>query len=229
MYMEKTKTQKTKRTGGKASSTSSSLKTAYIEYLLRNGKQPASVYKFCLDLGVKESHFYNHYGSFEALEKTIWNGFMDQAINSLIADKGFAEFSAREKMLALYFTLAEVLKANRSFILLQLNTFKKPELVPMFLKDFKNSFEEFAGTILTDAKKKGEIADRPYLNERYPQLFWIHLSFFLIFWKNDDSTGFEKSDAFIEKSVNLAFDLIGKGAFDSTVDFAKFLYQTKMN
>jgi hypothetical protein len=196
--------------------------------LLLNGKQPSSVYKFCLDLGIKEEVFYTHYGSFEALEKVIWNGFIEQAVKSLLADKSFSDFNAREKVLALYFTLAEILKSNRSFILLQLNSYKKPELVPLFLKDFKHTFEEFVASVLNDGKSKGEVAQRPYLDKRYPQLFWVHLSFFLLYWKDDDSAGFEKSDAFIEKSVNLAFDLIGKGAFDSAVDFAKFLYQSKM-
>lgn len=227
--MEKTKASKTSRaTKGNASSAHDKIKASYTEYLLVHGKQPSSVYKFCLDLGIKEEEFYKQFGSFESLEKIIWNGFMDHAIKSLKADKSFSDFNAREKMLALYFTLAEVLKSNRSFILLQLNNYRKPELVPVFLKDFKHAFEEFVGTILTDGKSKGEIAERPYLDKRYPQLFWVHLSFFLLFWKEDDSAGFEKSDAFIEKSVNLAFDLIGKGAFDSAVDFAKFLYQSKM-
>jgi hypothetical protein len=54
------------------------------------------------------------------------------------------------------------------------------------------------------------------------------MAFLLIFWKDDTSAGFEKTDAAIEKSVNLAFDLIGKGAVDSIFDFAKFLYQTKV-
>jgi len=226
--MEKAKSTKTSRTKAKAGSASEKIKSAYTEYLLVNGKQPSSVYKFCLDLGIKEEEFYNHFGSFEALEKTIWNGFIEHVVKSLQADEGFFDFSAREKMLALYFTLAEVLKSNRSFVLLQLNNYKKPELVPLFLKDFKHTFEEFVGSILNDGKSKGEVAERPYLDKRYPQLFWAHLAFFLLFWKEDDSAAFEKSDAFIEKSVNLAFDLIGKGAFDSAVDFAKFLYQSKM-
>lgn len=228
MNMEKPKSTKTSRAKSKPESAHDKIRTAYTEYLLIHGKQPSSVYKFCLDLGIKEEEFYNHFGSFESLEKTIWNGFIDQVVKSLKADASFADFTAREKMLALYFTLAEVLKANRSFVLQQLNHYKKPELVPLFLKDFKNTFEEFTASILTDGKSKGEIAERPYLDKRYPQLFWVHLSFFLLFWKEDDSAAFEKSDAFIEKSVNLAFDLIGKGAFDSAVDFAKFLYQSKM-
>ena len=36
---------------------------------------------------------------------------------------------------------------------------------------------------------------------------------------------FEKTDEAVEKVVNLSFDLIGKGAVDSMLDFAKFMYQ----
>src|SRR5688572_572516 len=137
--MEKTKASKTSRvTKGKASSAHDKIKAAYTEYLLVHGKQPSSVYKFCLDLGVKEEEFYKHFGSFESLEKVIWNGFMERSVKSLQTDVDFSGFTSREKVLALYFTLSEVLKANRSFILLQLNAFRKPELVPVFLKDFKH-------------------------------------------------------------------------------------------
>jgi AcrR family transcriptional regulator len=227
--MEKSKTAKTaKAARTKSGAGSEKIKAAYIESVLENGKQPASVYKFCIDYNLKEDAFYSQFGSFEALDKEIWKGYMTRTITSLHGDKSFEAFNAREKMLALYFTLAEVLKANRSFILLQLDNYKKPELVPNFLKEFKSEFEEFVSTILTEGKSKGEVAARPYLDKRYPQLFWVHLSFFLLFWKDDDSKGFEKSDAFIEKSVNLAFDLIGKGAFDTAIDFVKFLYQSKM-
>jgi len=210
-----------KSQAGKRTAKSNTITDAYVEYVLVNGRQPASVYKFCLDLGIKEEEFYNQYGSFEALEKHLWKGYIGQAIQTLTSDSSFADFNAREKMLALYFTLAEILKSNRSFVLHQLNHHRKPELVPSFLKEFKHDFEEFVGNILTDGKSKGEVAERPYLDKRYPQLFWIHMSFLLLFWKQDDSAGFEKTDAFIEKSVNLAFDLIGKGALDSAIDFLK--------
>jgi AcrR family transcriptional regulator len=226
--MEKTKASKSSRAKGKANGTEAKIKSAYIDYLLNNGKQPSSIYKFCLDLKLKEDEFYKHFGSFESIEKQIWKGFIDTVTTSLNADKSFSDFSAREKLLAFYFTLAEVLKSNRSFALLQLKEHRRPEIIPTFLKEFKTSFEEFVGGILTDGKSKGEVAERPYLDKRYPQLFWVHFGFLLLYWKDDDSPGFDQTDAFIEKSVNLAFDLIGKGAFDSAIDFAKFLYQSKV-
>ena len=204
------------------------IKSAYIESVLTQGSRPVSVYKFCLDIGIKEEEFYNLYGSFDGLENHIWKGFIDKTISRLRSDKAFNTFITREKILAFYFTLLEELKSHRSYVLFQLEHSKKFELVPDYAKAFKAEFETFFESILNVAKGTGEVASRPILDKRYPQLFWMHLGFILLFWKQDNSPGFEKTDAAIEKSVNLAFDLIGKGALDSAIDFAKFLYQNKI-
>jgi hypothetical protein len=223
--MEATK-KSTRKSGSKASD--EKIKSAYIEALLTTGTKPVSVYKFCMDVGIKESDFYDHFGSFDALERSIWKSFVDITVKRLHSDKTYPEFSSREKILAFYYTLLEELRASRSFILLQLDSYNKLELVPSFLKDFKSSFEVFVGSVLGEGKTKGEVATRPYLDSRYPQLFWFHLAFVVQFWKEDSSAGFEKTDAVVEKSVNLAFDLISKGAVDSAIDFAKFMYQNKI-
>jgi hypothetical protein len=220
----------TARTTGGAKTTTAStdrIRSAYVDYLLTEGKQPASVYKFCLDLGIKEEAFYGHFGSFDAVEKDIWTGFIGKATSRLQADKTFASFTSREKILSFYFALFEELKNNRSFAIHQLGTFRKPELTPTYLKDFRKGFDEFIESALNEGKSNGEVGTRPYLEKLYPHMFWMHLGFLLLFWREDESSGFERTDAAIEKSVNLAFDLIGKGAIDSAFDFAKFLYQSK--
>lgn len=225
--METTKKSRNTRNGKTSGAGADKLRAAYVDYLLTQGKQPASVYKFCLDLGIKEDAFYTSFGSFDAIEKDIWTGFITKTVNRLHSDKTFASFTTREKILSFYYSLLEELKNNRSFALQQLFTFRKPELTPSYLKDFKRVFEEFISATLAVGKSNGEISPRPYLDKLYPQLFWMHLGFILLFWKEDDSAGFEQTDAAVEKSVNLAFDLIGKGAIDTAFDFAKFLYQTK--
>jgi hypothetical protein len=222
-----TKTRKsTKKTSGKSSEPG--IQAAYVDFVLQQGSRPASVFKFCTDIGIKEDQFYEYFGSFDGLEKHIWKNFIDTTIRRLKADKNFAGFSAREKILAFYYTFFEELKSSRSFILLQLQNQNRLELIPEFLKDFKSTYEAFIDSILNAGKTNGEVAKRPYLDKRYPQIFWFHMAFLLVFWKEDNSAAFEKTDAAIEKSVNLAFDLIGKGAVDSVIDFAKFLYQTKV-
>jgi hypothetical protein len=56
---------------------------------------------------------------------------------------------------------------------------------------------------------------------------WIQTLFILQFWANDDSKEFEKTDAAIEKAVNVAYDLMGKSPLDSMFDFAKFIFQNR--
>ena len=225
--MATTAKKSTKKIAAKAPGTK--IQSAYTDHVLNHGTRPASVFRFCADLGITEDEFYDHFGSFEGLERSIWKNFIDTTTQRLKSDKSYASFSAREKLLAFYYTFFEELKSNRSFILIQLENHRKLEIIPEFLKDFKKSYEVFTEGILNTGKSNGEVARRPYLDKRYPQLFWIHMAFILIFWKEDNSAGFERTDAAIEKSVNLAFDLIGKGAVDSAIDFAKFLYQTKVN
>lgn len=222
--------EKTKKSKAKPKATNlEKIVADYRDFVLTEGKQPATVYKFCKDYGFKESDFYQHFGSFEALEKSIWRGYIDQTRSRMENDDDYRGFTSREKILTFYFSLAEFLKADRSFAVHQLKSWKNPSVVPMFLKGFKESFKEWITSVLNEGKATGEIAKRPYLDQRYDLIFWMHLVFILQFWVHDESAGFEKTDAAIEKSVNLAFELIGKGVLDSALDFGKFLYQNSKN
>ncbi|MCS6973694.1 MAG: TetR family transcriptional regulator C-terminal domain-containing protein [Cyclobacteriaceae bacterium] len=219
----------TKTSSGKKARSVTDIRQAYIDYILTEGKRPSSVFKFCKDLGLREADFYAVAGSFDALEGIIWNDFISGTIQRLSTDAEYAGFTTREKLLTFYFALFEELKLNRSFVLHAAKPRLRPEAVPAFLKPFRKSFLQFINELINQGRQSGDIASRPYLEKTYPQLFWLHLCFLLIFWMNDGSANFEQTDAAIEKSVNLAFDLIGKGAVDSALDFAKFLYQSGMN
>ena len=203
------------------------IKEAYIDYVLEHGKQPASVYKFAKDLKMKEVDFYNQFNSFQALKKHIWADFLKETIENLHAEESFIEYSSREKLLALYFTLIEVLKANRSFAMMDLQKMRKGDLKPGFLEAFKKHFHKFVDEILLQGKETEEIIDRPIIGDRYVEGLWIQTLFILQFWANDDSKEFEKTDAAIEKAVNVAYDLMGKSPLDSMFDFAKFIFQNR--
>ncbi len=200
---------------------------AYKQHVLEHGKDPASVYKFAQDLKIKETVFYNHFNSFKAVKQVIWKGFITETMTALHAEEAFIEYSAREKLLAFYFTLVEVLKENRSYALLDLQHMKKPKITPDFLKEFKKHFIQFVNDILLQAKETDEVVDRPFVGDRYAEGLWIQALFVLQFWTKDESIGFDKTDAAIEKAVHVSFDLMGKSPIDSVLDFAKFLYQNK--
>lgn len=219
-------TRKTTRKKGTPSG-QPSVAGAYKQWIRSTGKPPVSVYSFCTEAGITEDGFYSTFGSFQGLERAIWKELMETTTGRLTRDKAFATFTAQEKILALYYTLLEELLKDRSYVVWQLNAVSRLDIVPPFLRDFRQVYEEFVSTILAEGQASGEIARRPYLDNRYPQLFWLHVILLLQYWKDDNSPSFEKTDAYVEKSVRLAFDLIGRGAIDSVVDFARFMLQSR--
>lgn len=224
--MEKRTSSKRKKP---ASNESFDFILAYKQYLLENGQRPGSVYKFCKDNGQTEEYFYSQYASFESLEKNIFLSYFQQVKETLEADSNYQKFSSREKLLSFLYSLIEILKKDRSLVLILANSHKQktPELVPGYLKLFKPEFETWIKEILAEGKSNGEVASRPIgLDKSYASIFWLHFTWILQFWLNDESKGFENTDAAIEKSVNLAYEFIGQNALDRVVDFAKFLYQT---
>ncbi len=200
----------------------------YKQEFLEHGAEPKSVFKFAKSLKMKESDFYNYFTSFESIKSTIWVDIFENTLALVEGQEVFKEYSAREKFLSFLFTWIEELKNNRSY-LLSLYSDKKSTLtqLPTEAKEFKERFKEFANEILLEGKETEEIASRPIISDRYDEALWIQVWFVFRFWIEDTTPRFEKTDAAIEKSVNLGFDLMGKSALDSFIDFAKFIYQSK--
>lgn len=204
------------------------IKHAYIEYFLENGTQPASVYAFTKKLKMNESEFYDHFNSFELLESAIWLGFFEETKKKIEAESVYETYSVREKLLAFYYTWIEVLKQHRSYASQTWRLIDKRKLkTPVFMTDLKNAFKDYTKDLVLEGKESREVQARKFLDERYPDAFWLQFLMIIDFWVKDKTKGFEQTDAMIEKSVNTSFDLLGSTALDSVLDFAKFIYQNR--
>ncbi len=197
-------------------------------YVLEHGVAPKSVFKFAKELKMKEEEFYTYFTSFESIKSAIWLDLFEETLSQIEAQEVFKTYSAREKFLSFLFTWIEELKKNRSYLLSLYGVHGKTMLtLPKEAAEFKSRFKDFANDIILEGKETEEIANRPLISDRYDEAMWLQVWFVLKYWLDDRSPRFEKTDAAIEKSVNLAFDLMGKSALDSFLDFAKFLYQSK--
>jgi hypothetical protein len=204
------------------------IKQAYMEHFLENGTPPPSVFAFTKKLKMKEAEFYDYFNSFELLESNIWLGFLNETITKIESDTVYANYSVREKLLAFYYTWIEILKNNRSYVTQTWSMIDKRKLkTPVLMTDLKVGFKDYARDLVMEGKESQEVAPRRFLDERYPDAFWLQFLMILDFWVKDKSKGFEKTDAMIEKSVNTSFDLIGSTALDSIIDYAKFMYQNR--
>ncbi len=200
------------------------IKEQYIHFVLAQNKRPESVYLFMKSIALEEKVFYEHYTTFYDLEAAIWADTLKETIEKIQQEQVYESYSVREKVLALYFTLLESLKSIRTFAVYSFNHPKDFPIDGGVLKESKNVFHDFISQLVTEGVYTGEITDRAFLTERYPSALWWEAIFIIRFWVNDSSKNFERTDAAVEKSVNLAFDLLGKNIADATFDFVKFLF-----
>jgi AcrR family transcriptional regulator len=200
---------------------------SYLDYTLIKNQKPASVFAFCKDLEISEADFYEYFNTFEAIDRHMWKSYADETIDRLKSDEVFQTYSVREKTLAFFYTLCEMLKANRSYVAHSFSSIKKSDLNPDQLKEFKETVVEYFKSRLNDGLESGEIVDRKKISQKYVDAAWVQFLFLTQFWLKDNSKNFENTDAAIEKSVNVAFDLAGKSPLESILDFGKFLYQNR--
>ena len=217
-----------KKSEGKKEMQSEEILSQYMTWVLDHNSKPESVYRFCKELGIGESDFYQHFASVSALERGVWNGFFQHSMDMLEKDASFQQYANREKLLSFYFTFMELLNLNRSYVLYATEEGKAGLQGLDQLQGLRNRVKDFAKDLIEQANEDKKLR----FNKRSPELFsegaWLQLLLIIKFWTSDESPGFEKTDVFIEKSVNTVFDLFESTPFDKVLDLGKFLWQERM-
>ena len=199
----------------------------YQLYLLRNGEMPVTVFAFCEKIGLSENEFYDHFNSFSSLEKEIWSSFFDTIKTAIENDKEYVSFTTHEKVLSFHYTLLELYKQNRSLVTLRFSELNYQHIRPWFLDQFHERFKSWTDELLAEAFEKDEIVNRPLVSYKYCEALWVQFLYITRVWINDESEQIQISDAAIEKTGALIFELMKKGPVDLIVDFIKFAYQNK--
>jgi Tetracyclin repressor-like, C-terminal domain len=200
----------------------------FMNQVLEKNEEPKNVYVFCKENAIEEADFYSFYGSIQALKQGIWVKFFENAIEALQKDENYNNYPDKNKLLALYFTLFEILSLNRSYVLFSLVDNKQGLKNLIDFKQFRHHFKDFVKDIIEDTASEihnqvNKIA-KPFFSEGA----WIQFLFILKFWIDDTSKGFEKTDIIIEKSINTVVDLLDTKPLESLLDLGKFLWKEKM-
>lgn len=200
-----------------------SIQKGYQDFLLAEGKKPETVRIFTKYLKISDDDFYTHFGSLKNIESSIWDGYFTKTLNIVQKDPDFEEMNGREKHLSFLYTLLEIIKPDRSYILYKLES-KKPHELPVELnqtqKIITQSEIDWAKTFEFLPEKAQNIT-----HSAYKKMLWSHCIAILLFWVKDDSGNAADTDVFIEKSTRTAFDIGELPALDSIIDLSKFFLQ----
>ena len=203
--------------------------TYYMDYVLTHNHKPNSVYAFAKDNNFEEQKFYEFFSSFETLEQSIFKIFFDYTVAILEKSEDYHSFDARNKLLSFYYTFFEILTANRSYVVNALNRDKNHLKSLKTLAHLKKSFTIYIDHLDIKTIDLKEEKFEKIKNKAVKESAWFQLLVTIKFWLDDTSLSFEKTDLFIEKSVQASFDLIDTTPLKSLIDFGKFLYKEKMH
>lgn len=207
----------------KKSITKSTIQKGYQDYILDEGKKPETVRIFTKYLKISDDDFFKYFGSLKNIESSIWENYYHTTLKVIHNDPDFEEMTPREKHLSFLYTMLEVLKPDRSYILHKLES-KKPHELPAELNQTQKIITQ---SNIDWAKAFEFLPDKAQSTTQagYKKVLWSHTIAMLLFWVRDDSGNAKDTDVFIEKSTRTAFDIGELPALDSIIDLSKFFLQ----
>lgn len=200
----------------------------YMEHVLEYNEDPKSVYKFSKENNFDEHLFYQKFASFEAVKESIFTLFFENTLELLNKSEDFKNYDSRNQLLSFYFTFFEVLTANRSYVVYALSDHLQSLQSLKQLKGLKAHFKSFINNLEIERLDLKQEKLEKLQEKAISTSAWTQLLVSIKFWLSDSSSSFEKTDLFIEKSINTGFDLINTVHIKSLIDLGKFLFQEKM-
>lgn len=200
----------------------------YGDYILNHGERPKNVYRFAKDNDFEEKDFYDYFTSFEQIEKRMIQHLFESSLLLASEVNDTDLITAKEKLLNVYFIFFENMTMNRSLVLMILEKDKMNSIKT--LQNLKQSHRAFIKTLdFNDMElmknAKGDVKN--FTEKSREEALWLHLVSCIDFWKKDTSPAFEKTDLYIEKTVDTGFELIDNEPLRKVIDLGKFLWKEK--
>ena len=202
--------------------------TMYMEYVVDHQCKPSVVEEFAELHQFDDVIFYEHFTSFKDLEKAIYFVLFENSVIILKQSPEYHSFSKKDKLLSLYYTFFENLSLNSAYIEITLKGLENQLKALSIFSKFKRSFIDFIDELDLDTINLNIDSVETIQKKTMKESAWAQLLFTMKFWLDDKSEAFEKTDIFIEKSINTSFELLNTKSLHNIIDLAKFLYKEKV-
>ncbi len=200
----------------------------YSDYILNHGERPKNIYRFAKDNEFEEKDFYDYFSSFEQIEKMMLVNLFVKSVELVSEVNDSNEVSPKERLLNVYYIFFENLTMNRSLVLMILGNDKLHSAkITHQLKETHRNYLKTLDFNDWELIKKSKDDVKNLHEKAREEAFWIHLVSAIEFWRKDTSPSFEKTDIFIEKTIDTGFELMDNEPLRKMVDLGKFLWKEK--
>ncbi|MCS7297661.1 MAG: hypothetical protein RMK19_00995 [Bacteroidia bacterium] len=186
----------------------------YKQLVVEDKIKGMSVYSFCKALDISEADFYKYFASLEAVGRKVWTTYADEVIAALRGSETYQNYTAREKILAYFFTFFEIAVKDRSFI-------SKTYISFSLLRGYQRKFRSHMAEVIQEGVIADEIQSR-HLENLYLDVLWgLHWGL-IQFWLSDESEGFQDTEKAIETYLRIPLELMGQNVLDSAYEAIRF-------
>lgn len=199
----------------------------YMKVVNTQEKEPQSVFRFCEELNIKETEFYEEFPDLESVKEAILSEMWLITVNALEAQSFYQEAPSTDKLLSVLYAFVEQLKQQRSYFLIAYKNWSKPTDNIKGMNEFRHTFTQYVDSLNLDQMETGISPIDMTTGKLNQNALFANVLFVFHFWLNDRSKGFEKTDACIEKVFTLSFELMGNQTLKKAIDLGKFLLSQK--
>lgn len=203
------------------------LKTA-VALIIEKGYKNASMREIAERAGVSNPTIYNYFATKERIICAYIEAKHHESIELLQGIDDFHTYSLREQLQALIETELELYLEDREFMLEIADVaFHESGFKLDILYETRTLFTQAVSEIINAAVESDEIANPPFATY-LPQLFWDYFVVVVAYWIRDDSSRFENSTEFVDRSMGLVEALLTSDVLGRAADFGLFLFKTHL-
>lgn len=199
----------------------------YMEAVAKEERKPYDVESFALEYDIEEARFFRYFEDFESLDKRIFKILFDTSVDTLTESADFMAFSKKDKLLSIYYTFFENLLLNRKFCTVIIKSYGVSWGVITLFSELKESFGDFIDLLALETLSLNIDQLETIQKKSIKEAAWVQFLIIIKFWMADESINKEKTDIFIEKSINTSVDLLNTQSLFNIIDLGKFLYTEK--
>ena len=199
----------------------------YMDTVVSGNGKPASIFDFATAIKIDKNQFIEHFNNFETLDQEIIKILFDTSLATLAESGDYMSFTKKDKLLSLYYTFFENLSLNRDFILIIINSYGTIFNTITLFKTLKPIFTSFIDSLNLETLSLNIDTLENIQKKSIKETAWVQLLLTIKFWTNDESEGCERTDVFIEKSINTSVELLNTQSLHNIIDLGKFLYSEK--
>lgn len=198
-----------------------------MDVVVKDQGKPSDVESLASQYNFEPDLFHEHFESFEALDRAIFKTLIDISIATLAESPDFVSFSKKDKLLSLYYTLFENFTLNREFVVITIKGYGLSLNAISLFSELKESFMGFVDSLQMETLRLNDTVES-IQKKSIKEGFWVQFLLTVKFWLSDDSDQCEKTDIFIEKSINTGVELLNTRSLNNIIDLGKFLYAEKV-